>query len=152
LYSLAAGVSARPTTKSELQQYGIPKSMSLSWRLGRAVAIARSKGTIASVHEDIIKEFGGPQSARKVFEGKIVGIGQSLYKGHSHGKLIIEKLKDYEKDTTAKSADDGPEKLSIPFINENLIVEATYASGETEVNPLTPLPLQDTLFLLLLVF
>lgn len=107
--------------------------MSLSWRLGRAVVLARSRGTIATVHEDLIQELGGPQSAKKIFEGKIVGIGQSLVKGHSHGNLIIEKLKDYEKDND-KGDDNGPERISIPFINENLVVEATYASGEKKVS------------------
>ncbi|KUJ08498.1 uncharacterized protein LY89DRAFT_332024 [Mollisia scopiformis] len=135
---LAAGISARPTTKSELQQYGIPKSMSLSWRLGRAVLHARTRGTIATVHEDLIQEFGGPQSASKVFEGKVVGVGQSVHKGHSYGTLVIEKLKDYEKDNDGGSKDNGPEKVSIPFINENLRVEAVYASGEKKILATVP--------------
>lgn len=107
--------------------------MSLSWRLGRAVILARSRGTIATVHQDLIREFGGTRSASKVFEGKIVGIGQSLYKGHSLGTLIIEKLKDYEKETKNSGDENGPDKVSIPFINENLLVEAIYATGEKKV-------------------
>lgn len=86
------------------------------------------------MHECLIKEFGGPQSARKVFEGKIVGIGQSLYKGHSYGTLIVEKLKDYEKDDSSEGDGNGPEKISIPFVNENLVVEAFYSSGEKKVS------------------
>lgn len=68
-----------------------------------------------------------------MFEGKIVGIDQSIYKGHSHGTLVIEKLKDYEKDSDTVGEDDGPEKVMIPFINENLVVEELYASGEKKV-------------------
>lgn len=108
--------------------------MSLSWRLGRAVVLARSRGTLATVHEDIIQDFGGPQAASKVFEGKIVRIEQSIYKGHSHGTLVIEKLTDYEKETMNGSDTGGPEKVRIPFINENLFVEATYTSGEKKVS------------------
>jgi DUF917 family protein len=108
--------------------------MSLSWRLGRAVVLARSRGTLSTVHEDIIQEIGGSQAASKVFEGKIVGIEQSIYKGHSHGTLIIEKLTDYEKETINDSDTSGPDKVRIPFINENLFIEATYTSGEKKVS------------------
>lgn len=118
--------------------------MSLSWRLGRAVVRARAKGTIGTVHEDLIHEFGGPESARKIFEGKIVGIGQSLYKGHSYGNLIIEKLKGYENGSGNGGLDNGPEKVSIPFMNENLVVEATYASGEKKVYDWSPSLLKYT--------
>lgn len=137
-HSLAAGITARPCTKTELQHFSIPKSQSLAWRLGRAVAKARVKGTIANVHNDLITEFGGPQTARKVFEGKIVGIGNTTYKGHSYGKLIIEKFKDYEKESEAGESDDsGPEKVEIPFKNENLLVEAFYKDGEKKVSPVS---------------
>ncbi|CZR51783.1 related to N-methylhydantoinase A/acetone carboxylase, beta subunit [Phialocephala subalpina] len=113
MFSLAAGISARPIPKIELQQNGIPKSLSLSWQLGRAVVRARSKGTIATVHEDLIEEFGGPQSAKKVFEGKI-------------------------KDDSKGGDEDGPEKVAISFVNENLVVEATYKSEETKILATVP--------------
>lgn len=135
LFSLAAGISARPATKSELQNFSIPRSHSLSWRLGRAVVRARAAGTISTVEQDLIEEFGGLQSARKIFEGKIVGIGQSIRKGHSHGTLIIDKLKDYEKEGHQRVESDGPERVVVPFINENLVVNAFYASGEEKVRP-----------------
>jgi DUF917 family protein len=92
-------------------------------------------GTISNVHEDLIQEFGGPQSARKVFEGKIVGVGQSVHKGHSYGLLIVERLKDHERENTNRTDDEGPERVSIPFKNENLVIEAEYASGEKKVSP-----------------
>lgn len=53
-----------------------------------------------------------------------------MHKGHNHGKVIIE---DYEKDNDDGGDEDGPENVAIPFINENLVVEATYKSGETKV-------------------
>lgn len=134
LISLGSGIAARPAGKSELQKYGIPKSMSLSWRLGRAVHRARSRGTLNCVHEDLIKEFGGPQSARKVFEGKIIGIEQALVGGRSHGTLVIERLKDYENENPAEATQDLPERVRIPFLNENLVLEAIYASGEKKVS------------------
>ena len=130
-----AGIAARPAGKKELKEYGCLGSVSLAWRLGRAVCQARARGAITTVHEDLIREFGGPQAARKVFEGKITGIEQRLYGGRSQGTLVIEKLKDHEKEneevsSAAVSDEEGPEKLWIPFVNENLVVEATYPSGE----------------------
>ena len=133
IVSLGSGIAARPAVKSELQKFGVPKSMSLSWRLGRAVHLARLKGNIDTVHEDLIREFGGPQSAMKVFQGKVIGIEQSLIGGRSHGTLVIEKLKDYEKGDTAETDKSSIERVRIPFLNENLVLEATYASGEKKV-------------------
>ncbi|KAH7312920.1 hydantoinase [Rhexocercosporidium sp. MPI-PUGE-AT-0058] len=139
LISLAAGIAARPCTKTELQNFSIPKSQSLAWRLGRAVVRARSKETIGSVHRDLITEFGGPQAAKKIFEGKIVGVGSTIYKGHSYGKLIIDKLKDYEKESeSSESHDTGPQKIEIPFKNENLLVEAFYKNGEKKILTMVP--------------
>ena len=63
-----------------------------------------------------------------------MAIEQSLYKGHSHGTLIIEKLKEYEKETLNEKSEGGPERVRIPFINENLMIAATYASGEEKVS------------------
>ena len=65
-----------------------------------------------------------------------MGIGDTIYKGHSYGKLIVEKLKDYEKESEGGESDDfGPEKVEIPFKNENLLVEAFYKDGEKKVCP-----------------
>ncbi|KAL1902749.1 hypothetical protein Sste5346_001193 [Sporothrix stenoceras] len=141
-----AGIAARPAGKKELKEYGCLRSVSLAWRLGRAVCQARARGAITTVHEDLIREFGGPQTARKVFEGKITGIEQRLYGGRSQGTLVIEKLKDHEKENeevggaSGSGTDDeeGPEKLWIPFVNENLVVEATYPSGEKKTLATVP--------------
>lgn len=127
-----------------MREEGILKSHSLAWRLGRAVALARQRGTISTVADDIIKVCGD-KSAGKLFEGKIVSVGQRLYKGHSYGEVVVEKLRDYEQDSTPETVvangekDSVPERVRIPFKNENLIVEAEYASGDRKVNIKPPL-------------
>ncbi|KAL3418384.1 hydantoinase [Phlyctema vagabunda] len=133
----AAGGVSRPLTGTQLRSVAIPKTHSLAWRLGRAVAIARSRATISTVSDDIIQEFGGSQSAGKIFAGKIVGVGQKLYKGHSYGNLVIQKLADYEREA-GEATEDGIEQLSIPFMNENLVVEASYTSGEKKIIATVP--------------
>lgn len=128
-----------------MREMGILKSHSLAWRLGRAVALAKRKGAVSAVADNII-EVCGEKSAGKLFEGKIVGVGQRLYKGHSYGEVVVEKLRDYERDgiSNNSSGDDEqeflPERVRIPFKNENLIVEAEYASGEKKVRNNDVLP------------
>ncbi|KAJ9248981.1 hypothetical protein DTO207G8_7049 [Paecilomyces variotii] len=95
----SAGSANRPLTGKQMREMGILKSHSLAWRLGRAVALARQKGAISTVADNIIKVCG-EKSAGKIFEGKIVGVGERLYKGHSYGEVVVEKLRDYERDAT----------------------------------------------------
>lgn len=117
-----------------MRETGVLKSHSLAWRLGRAVALARQRGTTSTVAEDIIQVFG-EGAAGKVFEGKIVSVGQRLYKGHSYGEVVVEKLRDYERNSNEVVESDvaAPERVRIPFKNENLIVEAESSNGERTV-------------------
>ncbi|RDW62005.1 hypothetical protein BP6252_11438 [Coleophoma cylindrospora] len=133
----AAGGVSRPLSGAELKKVGVPNTHSLAWRLGRAVTRAQSTGRVSSVSDDIIREFGGRESASKVFSGKIVAVGQTLYKGHSYGNLVIERLQSYEMEAGEKE-DEGPERVEIPFKNENLIIEAHYASGERKILATVP--------------
>ncbi|GAD97362.1 hydantoinase [Paecilomyces variotii No. 5] len=139
----AAGSANRPLTAKQMCEMGILKSHSLAWRLGRAVALARQKGVISTVADNII-EVCGEKSAGKLFEGKIVGVGQRLYKGHSYGEVVVEKLRDYEWDGISRNVagvdeqESLPERVRIPFKNENLIVEAEYASAEKKTLAMVP--------------
>ncbi len=140
-----AGIAARPVGRQELKDFGVLRSVSLAWRLGRAVCQARARGAVGTVHEDLVREFGGPQAARKVFEGKITGIEQRLFGGRSQGTLVIERLKDHEREeeeavaeAATDSSDEEAQRLMIPFVNENLFVEATYPSGATKIIATVP--------------
>ena len=115
-----------------MRSKAIPNTHSLAWRLGRAVATSKKRGSIGTVAEDIIQEFGGDKSAKKVFSGKIVGVGHALRAGHSYGDLVIQKLQEYENENLDTEYD-GVESIHIPFKNENLVIEAHYASGEKKV-------------------
>ncbi|KAJ9295481.1 hypothetical protein DTO271G3_5937 [Paecilomyces variotii] len=138
----SAGSANRPLTAKQMREMGILKSHSLAWRLGRAVALARQKGAISTVADDIIKVCG-EKSAGKLFEGKIVSVGERLYKGHSYGEVVVEKLRDYERDRTSdneagNNEEPLPDRVRIPFKNENLIVEAEYASGDKKTLAMVP--------------
>ncbi|KKA27994.1 hypothetical protein TD95_003300 [Thielaviopsis punctulata] len=129
----AAGIACRPVSKAELQRSSIQKSISLAWRLGRAVSIAQTTGAVKTVPDRLIHEFGGPGSAGKMFEGKIVSVGQYLMKGHTYGRLVIERLAQHERDTQEQNEDETFFKVEIPFVNENLVLEGVTATGEHKV-------------------
>ncbi|PHH49839.1 hypothetical protein CFIMG_007607RA00001 [Ceratocystis fimbriata CBS 114723] len=128
----AAGIACRPVSKSELQNCAIRKSISLAWRLGRAASIAQAIGATDATPERIVSEFGGQTNAGKVFEGKIVGVGQYLSKGHTYGRLTIERLAEGEGNECQGKYGDLV-RVEIPFINENLVLEGITRSGERKI-------------------
>ncbi|CCH41925.1 hypothetical protein BN7_1464 [Wickerhamomyces ciferrii] len=85
----------------------IRNSISLAWRIGRAVTLAKQKSDIENLPEHIIKSVS-PTGAKKLFTGKIIGIEKKVHKGYVFGEVIIE---------------DGNHTLRIPFQNENIYAE-----------------------------
>jgi DUF917 family protein len=106
-----------PITGKNTKSWVVEHTISLSWRIGRAVALSRSLNQIDSVAESIISEVGGSDSARILFKGKIVGVERTLRMGHVYGEVIIQSM-----DLTG-TANDSSEKgrLKIPFKNENIL-------------------------------
>lgn len=84
----------------------IKNSISLAWRVGRAVAIARQQSDIENLPEHIINSVK-PTAAKKLFEGKILSVEKKVYKGYVFGEVVIENS-------------NSGESLKIPFQNENI--------------------------------
>lgn len=93
-----------PVTGANTKKWVVEHTISLSWRMGRAVALARRSNRIDTVAESIIEEAG---SGKVLFRGKIVGVERSLKMGHVYGEVIIEG--------------DSGTKMKIPFKNENIV-------------------------------
>ncbi|KAF7585393.1 hypothetical protein BBP40_011030 [Aspergillus hancockii] len=132
------GLSARPTNAAAVRRYAILNSVSLSWRIGRAIAQAGQYSSLVSVPEAIIAEAGGPQSAKILFRGKISGIEQSVYKGHSYGELIITQSPAEDDDESSKRDSLFPALaqggyISIPFKNENIYVQHYGPGGSKNI-------------------
>lgn len=106
-----------PITGKNTKSWVVEYTISLSWRIGRAVALSRSLNQIDTVAESIISEVGGDGSAKILFKGKIVGVERTLGMGHVYGEVIIQSM-----DLTG-SANDSSEngRLKIPFKNENIL-------------------------------
>ncbi|KAK5055424.1 hypothetical protein LTR84_013174 [Exophiala bonariae] len=131
------GLAAKPTTTELVRKWSIRNTMSQAWRIGRCIARARKTNTINTVAEQIVHEVGGPVAAKVLFRGKIVGVERRLYKGHSHGEVVIQAIPTEETEQIdAKSMPVMVEggTLRIPFMNENLLAEHQHGdTAPTEV-------------------
>ncbi|CDR47249.1 CYFA0S30e00870g1_1 [Cyberlindnera fabianii] len=99
-------------TAEEVATRTIHGSLSLSWRIGRAVRIARQKSQVYKMPEIILESVNN--TGKLLFKGKIIGVERKLFKGHSWGEVTIE------------SSD--KKHMKIPFKNENI-----YASIDGDV-------------------
>lgn len=126
------GCAKGPVSGANTKSWVVENTVSLSWRIGRAVALSRCTNRIDTVAESIIDEVGGPKSAKVLFKGKITGVERVLRMGHAYGEVIIE---------SATENGTGPaEKLVIPFKNENILAKKIGADGKEEVTNPSQLP------------
>ena len=106
----AVGAAFAPSTGAETKRWIIENTMSLAWRIGRAVHCARRSNRTGMVAESIIDSCGGPEAAKVLWRGKIVAVERILRKGHLYGECIVEG--------NAEGGFSG--RVNIPFKNENI--------------------------------
>jgi DUF917 family protein len=133
-------MAAKPSTKEKVVKYSVLNTMSLAWRIGRCIARAKQHNTTSTVAEQIIDEVGGPETAKILFRGKIIGVERRLWKGHSYGEIIIQQVADEELEssssTSATVAVGGV--LKIPFKNENIYAKHVKDDGSEEYVAMVP--------------
>ena len=117
------GCAKGPVSGKNTKLWCVENTMSLAWRIGRAVALSRGSNTVDTVAEAIVAEVGGAETASVLFKGKIVGVERTLRMGHAYGEVIIE----------GEGYGMTREKLVIPFKNENIFAKKMYADGREEV-------------------
>ncbi|KAG0646245.1 hypothetical protein D0Z07_8135 [Hyphodiscus hymeniophilus] len=105
-----------PISGKNTKCWVVEHTISLSWRIGRAVALSRSLNQIDTVAESIISEVGGAESARVLFKGKIVGVDRMLRMGHVYGEVIIEGMS-----LRGDGDSEFQGRVKIPFKNENIV-------------------------------
>ncbi len=106
----------------------VEHSISLSWRIGRAVITARQQNHLDTVAEAIIAEVGGPSTASVLFKGKIVGVERTLRMGHVYGEVVIDG-------SVGEYAD---HRIVIPFKNENIAVFEKLGEEREKVLAIVP--------------
>jgi DUF917 family protein len=134
------GMAAKPTTKEKVIKFSVLNTMSLAWRIGRCIARAKANNTSSTIAEQISDEVGGPESAKVLFRGKIIGVERRLWKGHSYGEITIKQIADEELENT-----DGVMKtvaaggvLKIPFKNENIYAKHIKDDGTQDYVAMVP--------------
>ncbi|KAH8808658.1 hypothetical protein F5884DRAFT_675835 [Xylogone sp. PMI_703] len=99
-----------PVSGLNTKKWAVEHTISLSWRIGRAVVQARQSNRIDNVAEAIVEEVGGTETAKVLFKGKIIGVERTLRMGHVYGEVTIEGMGSFQG------------KIKIPFKNENIAV------------------------------
>ncbi|KAF2281377.1 DUF917-domain-containing protein [Westerdykella ornata] len=112
------GCADGPVTGAETRRWAVEHTLSLSWRIGRAVARARKENRLEHLAESIIDAVGGPSTGRVLFKGKIIGVERTLRMGHVYGEVIIEGGNVDEDTGTSPCELRG--RIKIPFKNENI--------------------------------
>jgi N-methylhydantoinase A/oxoprolinase/acetone carboxylase beta subunit/DUF917 family protein len=129
----AVGAATNPNTTKQIQDYGVLRTCSLAWRIGRCIAQNTATSSLSTIAEAIVDEAGGQKSAKVLFRGKIIEVENMLSKGHSYGVVHIQAFEaDDEQDPSsakrsAAVAQGGT--LKVPFKNENIYVEHTTEDG-----------------------
>jgi len=120
------GCAKGPVSGFNTKKWVVEHTISLSWRIGRAVALSRSRNDIDNVASVIISEVGGEESAKVLFRGKIVGVERTLRMGHVYGEVVVEG--------EVKEKEGRKERWRIPFKNENILALREEEDG-TETVP-----------------
>lgn len=122
------GLASRPLKADYVDNTMIKNTVSLSWRIGRAIALARKQSSLSRIGSILVDAVGGSNSARVLFMGKITDVGRRLYKGHTIGEVVITALTvddDLDDDDPDRPMERFTGTLTIPFKNENLYAEHT---------------------------
>jgi len=125
------GLARGPYSGLKTKAYVVENTISLAWRIGRAVALCRQTSRLNNVAEVIVDELGGNESARVLFKGKIVEVARKLIKGHLYGEVAIEAT-----DISGKGMVEFEGKLKIPFKNENVMATVELDDGTEQVRVL----------------
>lgn len=105
------GLVTRPMDFQFLKKHVIRNSISLSWRIGRAVYLAKENLELSRIPDFIVDAVGGPNFGKVLMKGKIIAISRKLQGGLDYGEVEIESEEKTNKGCV----------LTIRFMNENLL-------------------------------
>ncbi|KAM0746963.1 putative hydantoinase [Meredithblackwellia eburnea MCA 4105] len=122
------GHACRPLTAKFCRTSVVPNTVSLAWRLGRAIAITTAQHNLSQVGRVLVDALGGSKTGRILFSGKIVDVSRHVFKGHTIGKVTIQAFAS-EEEENEESKERFVGKMVIPFKNENLYAEVDAGDG-----------------------
>jgi len=68
------GLASRPLDTEYVGTAMIKNTVSLSWRIGRAIALARKQSSLSRIGSIVVDAVGGSKSAKVLFMGKITDV------------------------------------------------------------------------------
>ncbi|KAK7058791.1 hypothetical protein VNI00_001415 [Paramarasmius palmivorus] len=123
-----------PLALSDVRDYGIVRTQSQAWWIGRAVAICRQRNDMKSVPDEILKL----QTGKCIFVGKIINVSREVRAGFTWGEVTIAPLRDDELEDSSVATEDDGSRLVIPFQNENLAAYIDKADGTRTMVAIVP--------------
>ncbi|KAJ7671643.1 hydantoinase/oxoprolinase [Mycena polygramma] len=132
----SAALCCPPLAVSEARDYGIPRTQSQAWRIGRAISIGRQTNNIKAIPNAILEL----QNGVCLFIGKIISCSRAMRAGFTWGEIRIAQLLDEEQEepgTTTVIAAPG-DHMVIPFQNENLCAYIEKDGGARELAAIVP--------------
>ncbi|SJL08135.1 related to D-amino acid hydantoin hydrolase (hydantoinase) [Armillaria ostoyae] len=134
----SAALVPAPMTIAETRDYGVRRTLSQAWGIGRAIAMCRQKNDLKSVPDEILKL----QNGKLLFIGKIVDVSREVRAGFTLGEVKIARLGEDELEDSSTSTlnmDHGPDDhMIIPFQNENLVAYIEKPDGARSVAAIVP--------------
>jgi len=137
-----AALCLPPMPVHEARDFGVTRSLSQAWRIGRAIAICRQSNDINGIAKAILEV----QEGKCLFVGKIVEVSREVRAGFTWGQVRIKKLREDEieylpnhvvDENLSDTADDDPTVI-IPFQNENLCAYMELRDGTRTVMASVP--------------
>ncbi|ESK98388.1 hydantoinase [Moniliophthora roreri MCA 2997] len=124
-----------PLALKDARDYGVVRTQSQAWWIGRAVAICRQKNDLKSVPDEILKL----QTGKCIFVGKITNVSREVRDGFTWGEVTIARLRDDElEDSSAVSTAEDDSVMVIPFQNENLVAYIDKPDGARTMVAIVP--------------
>jgi len=138
--SLAA-LCPHPLPVHEIRDFGVARSLSQAWRIGRAIAMCRQSNDMNSIAKAILEN----QEGKCLFVGKIVNVSREVKPGFTWGEVRIKKLREDEveylpnrEDENLGDKPDDDATVVIPFQNENLCAYLELQDGTRTVMASVP--------------
>uniref|UniRef100_A0A8H8CPV3 Hydantoinase n=1 Tax=Psilocybe cubensis TaxID=181762 RepID=A0A8H8CPV3_PSICU len=135
----SAALCPPPCALRDARDFGVNRSQSQAWRIGRAIAICRQTNDMSGIVDAIMKL----QNGKCLFIGKIIEVTREVRAGFTWGQVRIARLRDDEIEDviqqnqiskTAEETMEGPEDVMIiPFQNENLCAYLERPDGTRKI-------------------
>ncbi|KAF7375145.1 DUF917-domain-containing protein [Mycena sanguinolenta] len=131
----SAALCCAPLAVRDARDYGVPRTHSQAWRIGRAIAICRQTNNMNGIPDAIL----ALQNGVCLFTGKIVNCSRAIRAGFTWGEIRIAQLPDEElEDTVAAPAAAPASHMVIPFQNENLCAYIEEEDGSRKLAATVP--------------